>query len=128
MCKLIQLDTFKSGDGNLTVFEKLIPGSIKRVFYIYGAENTTRGGHRHHLTWNALICVSGSCRVYSNNGVREEEFFLDDPSTCLILEPEDWHVMDSFSKDAILLVLSNQYYEKNDYIDEPYEFSHINRP
>ena len=120
MPKILQLDTFHSDSGNLTVFEKVIPGTIKRVFYIYGAADLKRGGHRHHKAWNALICIHGSCHIYSNNGKKEEDFTLNDPATCLILEPEDWHIMDSFSKDSILLVLSNEYYDRADYIDEPY--------
>jgi len=117
---LIDLNTFNTGAGNLTVFEKIIPGMIKRVFYIYGAGETQRGGHRHHKTWNALICIHGSCRVYSTDGESEGYFLLDNPVSCLILEPKDWHIMDSFSQDSILLVLSNEYYDKADYIDEPY--------
>lgn len=120
MPQLVQLSTFPSDAGNLTVFEKIIPGTIKRVFYIYGTTEMQRGGHRHYKSWNALICLHGSCRVYSNNGQEEEFFYLNDPSQCLILEPEDWHIMDAFSPDAILLVLSNEYYDKADYIDAPY--------
>lgn len=120
MSHLIELNTFSSELGNLTVFEKIIPGSIKRVFYIYGAGGMTRGGHRHHKAWNALVCLHGNCRVYSNDGVIEEFFTLDQPNVCLILEPKDWHIMDSFSDDAILVVLSNEYYDREDYIDEPY--------
>lgn len=105
----------------MTVFEKLIPGSIKRVFYIYDVgEGARRGGHRHHKTWNVLICLKGSCRIYSHDGLDEEYFSLDTPGNCLILEPKDWHIMDSFSDDAILLVLANEYYDRDDYIDEPY--------
>jgi len=117
---LIELKTFSTDSGNLTVFEKIIPGTIKRAFYIYGAGEKQRGGHRHNKTWNALICIHGSCRVYSNNGKKEEYFILNKPVSCLILEPEDWHIMDSFSEDAVLLVLSNEYYDQADYIDEPY--------
>ncbi|CAG5008259.1 TDP-4-oxo-6-deoxy-alpha-D-glucose-3, 4-oxoisomerase [Dyadobacter sp. CECT 9275] len=124
MPTLIELNTFNTGDGNLTVFERLIPGNIKRVFYIYGTGEMSRGGHRHHKTWNALICVKGSCRVYSNDGFEEEYFVLDNPASCLILEPKDWHVMDCFTEDAILLVLSNEYYDVEDYIDEPYVLQH----
>lgn len=124
---LVKLDTFNTGAGNLTVFEKIIPGTIKRVFYIYGAGETQRGGHRHHKTWNALVCIHGSCRIYSNDGEKEEFFVLDNPVSCLILEPKDWHIMDSFSEDAILLVLSNEYYDKADYIDEPYPMTQLNQ-
>lgn len=120
MPQLVELNTFSTGTGNLTVFEKLMPGTIKRVFYIYAAGDTKRGGHRHHKTWNALICIHGSCRVYTHNGEKEEYFSLNNPSSCLIVHPKDWHIMDSFSDNAILLVLSNEYYDQSDYIDEPY--------
>ncbi|WP_221394579.1 FdtA/QdtA family cupin domain-containing protein [Dyadobacter sp. NIV53] len=125
MPQLVELNTFTSGAGNLTVFEKIIPGTIKRVFYIYGASEIKRGGHRHHKTWNALVCLHGSCRVYSNDGENEEYFFLDNPASCLILEPKDWHIMDSFSEDSILLVLSNEYYDQSDYIDQPYMLNQL---
>ena len=120
MAKLYELQTFASGNGNLTVFEDIIPGTIQRVFYIYEAGNKVRAGHRHHQTWHALICLSGTCRVYNNNGRQEQLFQLTNPRQCLVLEPEDWHVMDEFSDDAILLVVSNQPYSKEDYIYEPY--------
>lgn len=120
MPKLYELKTFASDSGNLTVFEKIIPGAIQRVFYIYQAGQHVRAGHRHRLAWNALICVSGRCRVYTNNGLIEQYHVLDDPRKCLVLQPEDWHTMDEFSDDAILLVVSNQLYDKNDYIYESY--------
>ncbi|RYF47724.1 MAG: WxcM-like domain-containing protein, partial [Cytophagaceae bacterium] len=42
------------------------------------------------------------------------------PRQCLVLQPEDWHIMDLFSDDAILLVMSNELYDKDDYIYESY--------
>lgn len=120
MAQLYELKTFTSGNGNLTVFEHIIPGVIQRVFYIYEAGQAARAGHRHHKAWNALICLNGSCRVYSNNGEAEITFELTNPRQCLVLKPEDWHTMDEFSEDAILLVVSNELYDKDDYIYEPY--------
>ncbi len=120
MATLYSLKTFASESGNLTVFEDIIPGTIERVFYIYGVGQTPRAGHRHHQSWNALICLNGRCRVYTHNGRNEETVYLSDPRQCLVLEPEDWHIMDEFSEDAILLVVSNQPYDKADYIYEPY--------
>lgn len=120
MAQLYKLKTFSSDNGNLTVFENIIPGTIQRVFYIYKAGQQVRAGHRHRLAWNALICVSGSCRVYCNNGSEETTYYLADPEHCLVLEPKDWHKMDEFSKDAVLLVVSNQLYDKDDYIYESY--------
>jgi hypothetical protein len=46
MAKIHELKTFTTGDGNLTVFESILPGVIQRVFYIYEAGQTARAGHR----------------------------------------------------------------------------------
>ena len=120
MAKLLQLNTFESDAGDLTVFEKILPGDIKRVFYIRGKEQHERGGHRHLQTWQALICITGSCRVFVDNNENQEEFYLDSPEKCLLLAPEDWHIMDQFHNDSILLVMANTLYDKDDYIFEPY--------
>jgi len=120
MSYLIDLKTFTDARGNLTVIEKTIPFEIKRVFYIYGVDDSKRGGHRHKKTVQAAICIQGSCSIYNHNGVTEEEFVLDNPSRCLILETEDWHTMFNFSKDAILMVFASEYYAEDDYIFTPY--------
>ncbi|GAB3038340.1 sugar 3,4-ketoisomerase [Spirosoma pulveris] len=125
MAKLYELTTYESDTGNLTVFEKIIPGVIQRVFYIYETGTGSRAGHRHHRTWNALICLRGSCRIYNNDGILEEVIRLETPRQCLVLEPKDWHSMDEFSEDAILLVVSNELYDKDDYIYEPYSNSQM---
>ena len=119
MAYLIDLPTFKDDRGSLTVVEKLFPFEIKRFYYIYDA-TSKRGGHRHKNTIQALICIGGSCEIYINNGEKDEIVVLDTPIKCLILEPQDWHTMDKFSKGSTLLVFASELYDKDDYIDEEY--------
>jgi hypothetical protein len=121
MAYLIDLKTFIDVRGNLTVIEKTIPFEIKRIFYIYGVDKSVRGGHRHKTTIQAAICLKGSCRIYNNDGHDENYFVLDQPSKCLILQTRDWHTMDQFSPDAILMVLASEYFDQQDYIFEPYK-------
>jgi hypothetical protein len=121
MAYLIDLKTFVDVRGNLTVIEKTIPFDIKRIFYIYGVDQSARGGHRHKTTIQAAICLKGSCRIYNNDGQDENYFVLDQPSKCLILQTPDWHTMDQFSPDAILMVLASEYFDQQDYIFEPYK-------
>lgn len=120
MAHILDLKTFTDNRGNLTVIEKVIPFDIKRIFYIYGVDDSKRGGHRHKKTVQAAICIKGSCTIYNNNNIKEEEFLLDKPNKCLILQPEDWHTMYNFSEDAILMVLASEFFDNNDYIFEPY--------
>ena len=119
MAHVITLPTFGDERGKLTVVEKLLPFEIKRLYYIYEA-TAKRGGHRHHKSIQALICLNGGCEIYVNNNTKEEIILLDSPEKCLILEPTDWHTMDKFTCGSVLLVLSSEYYDANDYIDEKY--------
>lgn len=121
MAKILDLKTFTDSRGNLTVIEKTIPFEVKRIFYIYGVDSSVRGGHRHHKTIQAAICIKGACTIYNNDGVRKEEFELDKPNKCLILEPKDWHKMYNFTPDAILMVLASEYFDQSDYIFNEYE-------
>jgi dTDP-4-dehydrorhamnose 3,5-epimerase-like enzyme len=120
MAHLINLTSFTDKRGNLTVIEKVFPAEIKRIFYIYGVDDSVRGGHRHKRTVQAAVCIQGSCRVNNDNGVEKTSFVLDSPAKCLLLTPEDWHTMDEFTPDAILMVLASEYYDKDDYIFTPY--------
>ncbi len=120
MAHLIDLKTFTDSRGNLTVIEKVFPFDIKRIFYIYGVDDSVRGRHRHHKTIQAAISIQGSCVIENDNGKEKSKFVLDRPEKCLLIEPEDWHQMHSFSEDCILMVLASENYSAEDYITEPY--------
>lgn len=120
MAHLLRLKTHRDTRGNLTVIEKDIPFPIKRIFYIYGVDDSVRGKHRHHKTIQAAICIKGSCKIFNDDSVKQDVFVLDSPDTCLILQPDDWHKMYDFTPDAVLLVLASEYFDPNDYIHEPY--------
>jgi dTDP-4-dehydrorhamnose 3,5-epimerase-like enzyme len=121
MAYLINLKTFTDQRGNLTVIEKVFPFDIKRIFYIYGVDSSARGGHRHHKTIQAAICIQGECKIYNNDSHTESFFHLDKPDKCLILEPKDWHQMFEFSSDSILMVLASEFFNQDDYIFKKYE-------
>lgn len=120
MAELINLLTFTDERGNLTVVEKVIPFDIKRMYYIYGVDKSVRGGHRHKTTYQAAITLQGTCRIQVNDGRSENEFILDSPSKCLLINPEDWHTMDQFSENAILMVLASTTFDPADYIFDSY--------
>ncbi len=120
MAHIINLKKMTDSRGTLTVVEdKELPFAVKRVYHITNP-NGQRGGHRHKKTVQAMICLSGSCEIYNNNGKKEEKFILDAPGKCLILEAKDWHSMKNFSANCVLEVLASEYYDVDDYIDEAY--------
>lgn len=120
MAYIINITNIEDARGKLIVVEDLeLPFAIKRVYAIINPKGI-RGGHRHKQTVQAMICLSGSCIVYNNDGKKEQEFLLDDPTKCLILEPKDWHQMKDFSANCVLQILASRNYDIDDYIDETY--------
>ena len=121
MAKIIDLPTMNDSRGSLTVIEKVIGFDIKRVYYIYNTDKEKRGGHRHKKTQQLLVSVHGSCDVFCENSTGKNEIFaLDIPSKGLLVDCDDWHIMENFSADCVLLVLASEYYDADDYISERY--------
>lgn len=120
MAYIIELQTITDSRGSLTVIEDILPFDIKRVYYMYNVQGQ-RGGHSHKKTMQALVAVHGSCKVNVVNKNSKYVFTLDTPDTCLLLDPEDWHTMDDFSEDAVLLVLASELYDACDYVTEEYK-------
>ncbi len=119
MAYLINLKTFSDERGRLTPIDQEIPFAIKRLYYINDiADDANRGGHLHRVSVEAVFCVNGSFTVEVNNGKKKEEFFLDSPAKCVIIEPYDWHLMKDFSHDAILMGVASTHYDHSDYIHE----------
>ena len=117
MAKFLKFKTHIDNRGSLTVIEKQIPFDIKRVFYIYDVDDSKRGFHKHKSTIQLAVCVKGSCDiVVENNNNNKETYKLNKPELGLIIEPEDYHWMENFSKDTVLLVLASEKFDNNDYI------------
>jgi dTDP-4-dehydrorhamnose 3,5-epimerase-like enzyme len=121
MAKLIELPTFADARGKLTVVENVMPFEIKRIFYIYGVDDSVRGGHRHHKTYQAAFCIQGACTIWTDDGTVKQKFAMDSPAKCLLLDPRDWHTLQEFTDDAILMVLASENYNPDDYIWENYQ-------
>jgi hypothetical protein len=57
--------------------------------------------------------------VTVRNGSGERVFQLGSPAEALLLEAADWHRIEHFASEAILLVLASEPYDPEDYIREP---------
>ena len=119
MARMIELPTFGDSRGELSVLEQAVPFPIRRVYFIYRAQGL-RGGHRHRSNIQVLVAVSGAVRIHVHDGLSRADYLLDNPRRALLLETKDWHTMDEFTPDCVLLVLASEPYDVADYIDEPY--------
>ena len=123
--KLLKFEKFGDEKGWLVALEenKNIPFNIKRVFYIFDTQKgVVRGKHALKRGNQILIAVSGSCKVLVNNGIQKEIFNLDNKQKGLLIDGMVWREMFDFSDDCVLLVLSDHYYNEDDYINSFEEF------
>ena len=116
---IIKITPFSDEDGFLAVIEenRQIPFKIKRIFYEYGVEGKSlRGMHANKNSRFCLIAVSGSCDVLVDDGINKTKYHLNKPDEILYLDKMIWKTMSNFSKNCVLLVVSDCFYDKNEYI------------
>lgn len=105
--------------GFLVVVEggQQIPFDIKRIFYIYGSDDTVvRGQHANLKSEFVLINVAGTSKVKVDDGKETRVINLDQPRMGLYISKMLWKEMYDFSPDSVLLVLSNEHYDGSEYI------------
>ncbi|WP_407537338.1 sugar 3,4-ketoisomerase [Cetobacterium somerae] len=123
--KILSFPQLGDNRGNLVVVEgmKNIPFEIKRMFYMYGIKNDViRGQHANRKSEFVLINLAGSCKIKVDDGKNEEIIILDKAHEGIYLDRMVWKDMYDFSKDSILLVLSNQSYDSEEYVRDYIEF------
>lgn len=123
--EIIDLKKFGDDRGTLIPIEKgsNSPFEVKRVFYVYGTKpSKPRGAHANKNSEFLLIALNGSCKVKADNGKEQKIFELNSSDKALYLEKMTWKEMFDFSKDCVLLVLSSEHYDANEYIKDYDEF------
>ena len=124
--KIIRFRDLGDERGNLVVIEGDgidIPFDIKRVFYIYGSDATVvRGKHANRQSEFLMVNVSGTSKVRVTDGHEEMVVSLDEPGLGLYLPKMLWKDMYDFSKDSVLVVMSNMHYDGSEYIRDYDEY------
>lgn len=126
--KLVKFQERGDQRGKLIIVEsnKDIPFDIKRIFYIYGSDSdVVRGQHANRNSEFVFINVAGSSKIKVSDGVNEAIIVLDKPNEGVYLPKMTWKEMYDFSKDSVLLVLANTYYDGNEYIRDFDEYLKI---
>ena len=105
---------------------KNIPFEIKRVFYIYDVDaSKSRGAHAHKESNQVLICTHGSCEIIFDDGKAREKVLLDSPEKGILQKSMIWSEMHNFSKDCVLMVLSDSFYCEKDYLRDYEQFLYL---
>ncbi len=124
MAYFLDLPRFKDERGNITLIQDghpFLPFKIKRIFGIDCTNHLSRGGHKHILNIEAVICIKGTCTIttYQNPEDLQVSHSLKNSEQCLILPANEWRILHNFSQDAFLLVFASEPYNPDDYIYLP---------
>lgn len=123
--KLMNFKEISDARGNLVVFEKDMncPFEIRRAFFMYESnKNSIRGCHANRNSQFLLIAVHGYCRVTVQHRNKRETFILDAPSKGLFINRMVWKEIFDFSDGCVLLVLSSENYNSDEYIRNKDEY------
>jgi dTDP-4-amino-4,6-dideoxygalactose transaminase len=93
-----------------------LPFQIKRFFYISNLDNLERGFHAHRKCEQILFPIQGSFTLILDDGIEEEEFYLDKPNEGIYVPLFTWLKMKNFSSDCIIMVICSYKYDENEYI------------
>lgn len=98
---------------------KDIPFEIKRIFYIFGKGNVglIRGKHANRKSEFVLFNVSGKSKVKVIDEEKNEIIYeLNHSQEAVYLPRMVWKEMYDFTEDSVLMVLTNEYYDPEEYI------------
>jgi SAM-dependent methyltransferase len=113
-------------DGHLFIGEekKNIPFAIKRFYFINQLSDpkAVRGMHAHKKLEQIILCINGSFDLHLDDGRRKWKIVMKDPAVGICLKSKVWHTMTNFSRDCVILVVANDYYDEKDYIRNYEEF------
>ena len=126
--KILSFPDLGDERGNLVVVEGgiQIPFDIKRIFYIYGSDDTVvRGQHANLRSEFVLINVAGTSKVKVDDGKETRVIELNQPRMGVYLSKMLWKEMYDFSADSVLLVLSNEHYDAGEYVRDYKEYLRI---
>ena len=118
-CRTVQLPKVADPRGNLTFVEgeREVPFRIRRAYWIYGVPGgEERGGHAYRSLHEVIVALSGSFEVHLDDGSRRSTVLLSRGYVGLYVPNMIWRQLESFSTNAVCLILASAPYDEADYI------------
>ncbi len=111
--------------GSLTVVEnnKEVPFDIKRAYWTYDVPaGEWRGGHAHKKQRELILAVSGCFTLSLDDGTERKDVLLNHPYQAILVNDGIWRELHDFSSGAVCLVLTEEFFDEEDYIRDYQEF------
>jgi len=130
-CCVTEFPKIADPRGNLTFVEggRHVPFEIRRAYWIYGVPGgEKRGGHAYRELREMIVALSGSFEVHLDDGTRRRTHLLSRGYVGLYVPNMIWRELESFSTNAVCLILASELYSESDYIRDHSEFREAQRP
>ena len=117
--KEIQIKSFLDNRGVLNVaeFQNISKFEIKRLYFISQVpKSETRGAHAHKSLNQIFFAVSGKFTLSVTDGTHSDSVELSPLDKGYFLPSGYWRELNSFTDDAVCVVLASEIYEESDYI------------
>ena len=114
-----KIKTHSSTTGSLTslTFDKKFPIKVKRIFFINGKKNKTRGNHAHKKCSQFFIPLLGKFILNIKTPNAQKKIILNHFSKdAVLVPPKYWCSIQFTSKNSILMVACDKYYNIRDYL------------
>ena len=124
-CYTAELPKIHDPRGNLTFVEqnRHVPFEIRRAYWIYGVPGgEKRGGHAYRRLHEMIIVLSGSLEVHLDDGTRRRTQLMSRSYVGLYVPNMIWRELESFSTNAVCLILASEPYSEADYIRDHDDF------
>lgn len=124
----IRLPSYIESSGTLVAVEAEADLSfpIARVFTITGmAREAVRGRHALFACRQVVLCLHGICDVLCDDGKEARTVHLDAPNLALDLPPGVWREIIGQTDDTTIIVLCDQIYDAEDYVEDIEEFRRL---
>lgn len=105
---------------------KDVPFEIQRIFYIFGRGNVgkVRGKHANRKSEFVLFNISGKSKVkVIDEDMSETIYELNGSRDAVYLPTMIWKEMYDFTPDSVMMVVTNAYYDNEEYIRDFDEFA-----
>ena len=118
--KKFKVKTFSKSSGELIPlsFKKQFKIDAKRIFFIYGKKNKIRGEHAHKKCSQLFFPVLGKMVLDIKTPKIKKKIILSHSSKeAILVPPKYWCSVKFLQNKSIVMVVCDQYYNFNDYLE-----------
>ena len=123
--KNIKIKSFSKSTGKLIpiTFNKKFPIKVKRIFFLYGKKNKIRGQHAHKKCSQLFVPIFGKFILDIKTPKTNKKIMLShSKNVALYVPPKYWCSVKFLIKNSVLMVICDQLYKANDYIENFNEY------